>query len=95
MNSKQVKTAPDGDSVDQLAVLLRQAAPLAKLVNSDQHSDEDRERLRVLVGRKKYVELAVNLGQMCSSANRKLRGAAKSEKGMAGLRNVSFPWTSC
>lgn len=65
--------------MDQLAVLLRQAAPLAKMLNSD----EDRERLMVLVGRKKYVELAVNLGQMESSANRaaERRGEVRERHG--------------
>ncbi len=54
------------DPVHELAEVLKRAVPLAALVNSGQHTDDDRDRLRELVGRANYVALAVDLSQMKS-----------------------------
>jgi hypothetical protein len=53
--------------ITQLAALLCQAARLARWVNSDEFSEEQRDRLRDLVGRPDYLELTMNLCQMLSA----------------------------
>ena len=54
------------DPIAWLAQLLKKAAPLAASINAAS-TEQDRERLRILVGRADYVALTVNLAQMKSS----------------------------
>lgn len=69
------------DPVAELAKLLKKAGPLAEIVNSDDMTDEDRGRLRALVGGERYVELSTNLNQMCSARTR--------DMAKAGVKSVS------
>lgn len=43
--------------VTELATLLETALPLARLLESDDHSDEERGQLRALVGPENFFEL--------------------------------------
>lgn len=79
-------TQNDKPEVRELARLLRKAAPLATLVNSDEFSDEDRSRLRELVGLKPYFDLTTNLNQMCSVLARLMGRAGHDPKARAALR---------
>lgn len=66
------------DAVEGLARRLTEIVPLVERVASNEFTDEDRDRLRELVGREQYVELAVKLNAMKSYRTR----AAAREAGV-------------
>jgi hypothetical protein len=82
-SSAQRTETKNDDTVRHLAELLKEVAPLAHRIASDEFSDTDRERLRHLVGTENYVELAVMLNAMKSFRTREQ--AQKS----GAIKNVS------
>lgn len=59
-------SAPNLGPVELAALLLRSAAPLIELIESDASTDEDRDKLRRLVGRDLFVELSTFLNRLTS-----------------------------
>jgi hypothetical protein len=50
--------------ITELADLLKRAAPLAKLVDSDDYGPEERSRLRKLTGPRTFFELSIYLNRL-------------------------------
>jgi tRNA U38,U39,U40 pseudouridine synthase TruA len=73
--------------VTQLAALLCQASRLAWLVDSDTFTDQNRERLRELVGHHDYHALTTHLHQMRSDSERyRMHKPAVSGEGITDER---------
>lgn len=64
-----------GSIIQPLASLLQLALPLARVLESDDYSDEDRQRLRELVGADEFFELTNLLHRLSGRHARRVYGA--------------------